>query len=103
MDSNDTQAVRTAAEAGWHVSPYNVAARVPNSKMTAIYNTFKRTCAVYTPIELYLMSVLDEAPETHPLIERLARRGVIVGKDHACVGQNLWMVAIDDEGISTTA
>ena len=26
-------------------------------------------------------------------------RHVIVGKDHACVGQNLWMVAIDDKGL----
>ena len=81
MNSNDTQAVRTAAEAGWHVSRYNIAAHIPNSKMVAIYNTYKRTCAEYTSIELFIMSVLDEVPEDHPLIERLARRGVIANYD----------------------
>jgi hypothetical protein len=45
--------------------------------MTAIYNTYRRTCGEYTPIELFIMSVLDEISEDHPLIERLARRGVI--------------------------
>ncbi|MBR3234671.1 MAG: SPASM domain-containing protein [Atopobiaceae bacterium] len=29
---------------------------------------------------------------------RLEARHVPVGKDHSCVAQNLWMVAIDDEG-----
>ena len=81
MDSNDSQEVRTAAEAGWHVSRYNIAARVPDSKMTAIYNTYRQTCGEYTPIELYIMSVLDETPEGHPLIPRLSKRGVIVNYD----------------------
>ena len=81
MDSNDAQTTRTAAEAGWHVSRYNVAAPIPGTKMTAIYNTYKRTCGEYTPIELYIMSVLDEASETHPLIERLSKRGLIANFD----------------------
>lgn len=81
MDSNDTQKVRTAAEAGWRVSRYNVAAKIPDSKMVAIYNTYKRTCAEYSPLELFVMSVLDEVAEDHPLIGRLARRGVIANYD----------------------
>ncbi len=81
MNSNDTQKVRTAAEAGWHVSRYNVAAKIPDSKMVAIYNTYKRTCAEYSPLELFVMSVLDEVAEDHPLIGRLARRGVIANYD----------------------
>lgn len=35
---------RTAAEAGWHVSRYNISAKIPGSNMTAIYNTYKHTC-----------------------------------------------------------
>ncbi len=81
MGSSDTQTTRTAAEAGWHVSRYNLTAQIPDSKMVAIFNTLKRTCAEYSPIELYIMSVLDETPEDHPLINRLARRGVIANYD----------------------
>ena len=81
MNSSDTQKTRTAAEAGWHVSRYNIVARIPNTKMTAIYNTLRRSCGEYTPIELYFMDVLDEVAEDHPLIERLARRGVIANYD----------------------
>ena len=81
MDSGDVQKTRTAAEAGWHISRYNISARIPGSKMTAIYNTYKRSYAEYTSIELYIMSVLDEVAEDHPLIRRLAQRGVIANYD----------------------
>ena len=81
VNADNTKPKRTAAEADWHVSRYNVAARLPGSKLTAIYNTYKRTCAEYTPIELYVMSVLDQVPENNPLIGRLARRGVIADHD----------------------
>ena len=72
---------RTAGEAGWHVSRYNVSAKVPDSKMVAIANLFKGNCAEYTPIELYLLSVLEELDENHPIIERFARRGIICKLD----------------------
>lgn len=72
---------RTATEAGWHVSRYNLSAKVPGTEMLAIANLYKGTCAEYTPIELYLMSVLDQIDEKHPIIERLSRRGVIANFD----------------------
>ena len=72
---------KTAAEAGWHVSRYNLSAPVPDSKMVAIANLFKGTCAEYTPIEMYLLSVIDELDENHPIIERFAKRGVICNFD----------------------
>ena len=81
MNSNDVQTKRTAAEAGWHVSRYNIAARVPDSAMVAIFNTYRRTCAESAPIELYILGALDEASKNHPLIGRLARRGVIANYD----------------------
>ncbi len=49
--------------------------------MVAIYNTYRRTCAAYSSLELYIMSVLDRISENHPLIERLAKRGVIANYD----------------------
>ena len=72
---------RTAGKAGWHVSRYNLMAPVPDSKMVAIVNLFKGVCAEYTPIEMYLLSVLDELDEKHPIIERFARRGIIANFD----------------------
>ena len=72
---------RTAGEAGWHVSRYNLMASVPDSKMTAIANLFKGNCAEYTPIEMYLLSVLEELDEHHPVIERFAKRGIICNFD----------------------
>ena len=70
-------ATRTAGEAGWHVSRYNLSAPVPDSKMVAIANLFKGSCAEYNPIEMFLLSVLEELDENHPIIERFAKRGVI--------------------------
>ena len=72
---------RTAGEAGWHVSRYNLSAPLPDSKNVAIANLFKGNCAEYTPIELYLLSVLEELDEHHPIIERFAKRGSIVNFD----------------------
>jgi uncharacterized protein len=81
MDSSSAAQERSAAQAGWRVSRYNIEAPIPDSKMTAIFNTYARKTGVYTPIELFVMDSLDEVPETHPLIGRLAKRGVIVNYD----------------------
>ena len=72
---------RTAGEVGWHVSRYNLMAEVPDSKYVAIANLFKGNCAEYSPIEMYLLSVIEELDEHHPIIERFARRGVIANFD----------------------
>ena len=72
---------RTAGEAGWHVSRYNLMASVPDTKMTAVVNLFKGNCAEYTPIEMFLLSVIEELDEHHPIIERFAKRGVICNFD----------------------
>ena len=72
---------RTAAEAGWRISRYLVSAKIPDTKMVAVYNTYLHSCGTYTPLELYVASVLDEVSEHHPFIERLAKRGIIVNFD----------------------
>jgi uncharacterized protein len=56
-------------------------AKVPDSNMVAVYNTYQRNCAEYTPIETYLLSVVEELDEHHPIIERFARRGIIANYD----------------------
>ncbi len=71
----------TAGEAGWHVSRYNLHAPMPDGRYVAVANIFKGNCALYTPIELYLLSVLEELDENHPVIERFAKRGVICNFD----------------------
>ncbi len=75
------QKPRTAGEAGWHVSRYNIMAPVPDSDAIAIYNTFKRKCAKYNPLEMFLLSVIEELDEKHPAIERFAKRGIIANFD----------------------
>ena len=71
----------TAGEAGWHVSRYNLMAPLPDSKNVAIANLFKGNCAEYTPIEMYLLSALEELDEHHPIIDRFAKRGIICNFD----------------------
>lgn len=56
MDSSGAAQERTAAQAGWHVSRYIVTAPIPNTKKTALFNTYTRRCGEYTPIELYIMT-----------------------------------------------
>ena len=87
------ESTRTAGEAGWHVSRYNLSARVPNTEMVAIANLFKGNCAEYTPIELYLLSVLEELDEYHPIIERFSRRGVIVNFDELAALESMGRMA----------
>lgn len=77
----EARQTRTAGEAGWHVSRYNLTAKVPGTKNVAIANLFKGNCAEYTPIETYLLSVLEELDEHHPIIERFSKRGIIANFD----------------------
>ncbi len=64
--SDELKLARTAAEAGWHVSRYNVAVQASDSKAMIVYNTYRRTRAEYSPMELYAMGALDELAEaTH--------------------------------------
>lgn len=63
------------------MSRYNLSAPIPNTKLVAIANLYKGKCAVYTPIEQYLLSVLEELDENHPIIERFSQRGVIANYD----------------------
>ena len=76
-ETREKKQSRTAGEAGWHVSRYNLMTQIPDSKNIAIANLFKGNCAEYTPIEMYLLAVLEELDEHHPIIERFSKRGII--------------------------
>ena len=79
--NGQTAEKRTAGEAGWHYSRYNLSAPVPGKDAMAIANLFKGTCADYNPLELYLLSIMEQLDEHHPAIERFAKRGIIVRFD----------------------
>jgi uncharacterized protein len=72
---------RTASEAGWHLSRYNLMAQVPGTGKMAIANLFRGTCGAYTPAELYLLDELDSLDEDHPMLKRFSERGLIVNFD----------------------
>ena len=72
---------RTAGEAGWHVSRYNVAAKIPDSDKIAVANLFRGTCGAYTPIEMYLLDEVETLDENHPMLGRFKERGMIVDFD----------------------
>ena len=68
---------KTAAEAGWHLSRYNLSAKLPGTDKLVIANLFRRTCDAYSPLEIYLLSVLNELDEHHPILKhRSGRRHV---------------------------
>ena len=98
MNRSDTKpeqetASRTAGEAGWHVSRYNISAPVPETQMMAIANLLRGTCAEYTPIEMYLLSVLEELDEHHPIIERFSKRGIIAKCDEKALVETMGRAA----------
>ena len=72
---------KTAGEAGWHLSRYNLSAPIPGKDRVAIVNLFRGNCAEYSPLELYLLSVLESLPKDHPIIERFSKRGIITRMD----------------------
>ena len=73
--------VRTAGEAGWHASRYNLFAREPGTNRVIAANLYKGTCAACSPIETHLISVVERLRENHPMIGPLARRGLIANFD----------------------
>ena len=93
----------TAAEAGWRVSRYNLTLELPEKGRTAIVNLFRGTCKEYGPVELYLMSVLDEISEDHPIISMLAKTGVIVNFDEQAALETMGrMACAASQGVGLT-
>ena len=72
---------KTAAEAGWHYSRYNLFARVPGKDLIVWINTLQGRCSEYSVREYALMTQILSFPETHPLIPHYRDRGIITNQD----------------------
>lgn len=83
---------KTAGEAGWHISRYNISAPAPDSDKTIIANLLKGVCTTYTPLEMYLLSVIEELDEDHPIIPRFAQRGLIANFDERLLVESMGRV-----------
>ena len=90
LASNGTPA-QPASDAGWRPSRYNVWARIPDDKQNriAVANLYRGSFGVYSPLELAGLSMLNKLPATHPAIERLAKRGLIVNFDERAAIESL--------------
>lgn len=86
---SDGDPARIASDAGWHPSRYNLGASIPGDAhgRMAVVNLLRNTCSAYAPLELAALGMLDELPETHPAIERLAKRGLIVNFDESAAAE----------------
>lgn len=72
---------KTAYEAGWRVSRYNLFAPIPGTKNVAIANLFKGTCGAYSALDIFLLSEFETLDADHPILSRFRERGLIVNFD----------------------
>lgn len=72
---------RTAGEAGWHISRYNLYANISGEDKIAIVNLMRGSCGAYSPIELYLLNEVETLVEDHPVLGRFKKRGLIANYD----------------------
>ena len=71
----------TAAQAGWRESLFNICAWEPGEDDPVIANLFAGTLQKVPLLEYALLKSLDQMPETHPAVKRLAERGLVVDFD----------------------
>ena len=91
MDMENTS--RTAGEAGWRLSRYNLAAVVPDKDQIVIANLMRGNCAVYSPLEYALLNCVEELEENHPILPLFVRRGLIVNYDELAAINSLGRAA----------
>ena len=72
---------KTAGEAGWRLSRYNLACALPGTDRIGIANLFRGVFGTYSPGEAWLLSCVESLPEDHPVLERFRARGLIVDFD----------------------
>ena len=72
---------KAAMDSKWHRSRYNLFAKVPGTDRIAGVNLYKGICGDYSPVEMYLLSEVENLPVDHPIIERFRKRGLITDYD----------------------
>ena len=65
----------------WHISKYNLTAKIPEDDKWVIVNLMKATCVPMSAATLYAMSNLSELPKDTPLLLKLAKLGLITDHD----------------------
>lgn len=75
------KAKKTAGEAGWHLSRYNLISSLPGTDRIGIANLFRADFSDYDPGEAYLLSIAETLPKDHPILERFRKHGLIVDFD----------------------
>ena len=86
---------KTAEEAGWSYSPYNLFVPVPGSDLVAWINTLRSTCAEFSAKEYELIRAVLTFPENHPLVKRYAERGILTDHDEREELRNLYIQNTD--------
>ena len=69
---------RTARDAGWHLSRYNVISRLPDTGETVIVNLLTRSMIKCSAIESFLLEVAEELDENHPILPKFRKNGFLV-------------------------
>ena len=93
---------KTAYEAGWRASRYNLFAPIPGTKNVAIANLFRGTCGAYSPLELFLLSELETLDAEHPILNRFRERGLIVNFDERAALDAMGRMGCSAGGVSLT-
>ena len=86
---NNQSPPRTASEAGWRLSRYNISAKHPENKGLIIVNLMKGTCITMDPIDMLPLSALDTLSEDSPVLERYKKAGIIVNFDEQAMLESL--------------
>ncbi len=73
--------VRTAAEAGYHVSDYLISAKIPDENLFAAVNLFKGSCTGLRFSDILMLSALDRISIDSPAFQRFVKLGFIVNFD----------------------
>ena len=81
---------RSAAQAGWRESRYSICAWPDGADEPIIANLYAGTMGVCTREEYHLLKNLDQVLETHPALDALSRRGLIVDFDERARLQKAW-------------
>ena len=80
---------RTAREAGWHLSRYNLQSRLSETGETVIVNLLARSIVKCSPIEAFLLDVAEDLGESHPILPKFKKNGFLVNYDEKAVVDSL--------------
>lgn len=93
---------KTAFEAGWRVSRYNLFEPIPGTNNVAIANLFRGTCGAYSPLDIFLLGELETLDAEHPILNRFRERGLIVNFDERAALETMGRMGCAVGGVGLT-